>query len=79
MNKLRPPDFPGRNLPDASAAAFRKESAPESAFRKIAYICRHNITRVRLRSRRSDSGFHTGCNEKGAPPAPFMIYYRNSK
>ncbi|WP_418434913.1 hypothetical protein, partial [Alistipes finegoldii] len=26
-----------------------------------------------------DSGFHTGCNEKGAPPAPFMIYCRNSK
>lgn len=34
MNKLRPPDFPGRNLPGRIRRGIPQKSAPESAFPK---------------------------------------------
>ena len=70
MNKLRPPDFPGRNLPGRIRIGI-----PE----KLPIFADTISHESGSAAGGPDFGFHTGCNEKGAPPAPFMIYCRSSK
>ena len=80
MNKLRPPDCPGRNLPGRIRRGILQKIRTGIGIPEKLPIFADTISHESGSAAGGpDFGFHTGCNEKGAPPAPFMIYCRSSK
>ena len=69
MNKLRPPDFPGRNLPGRIRRGIPQKIRTGIGIPEKLPIFADTISHESGSAAGGpDFGFHTGCNEKGAPP-----------
>ena len=72
MNKLRPPDFPGRNLPGRIRRGIPQKIRTGIGIPEKLPIFADTISHESGSAAGGpDFGFHTGCNEKRRPAGTF--------